>query len=458
MQILERFFKLKENKTNFTTEVLAGLTTFVTMVYILAVNPYLLSFAIEGTGLSEGGLFTATALMAIVGTLIMGLYAKYPFALAPGMGLNAFFAFGVVPRLGGSWHTALFLLLIQGIMFVFLAMFKFRERIFVAIPKNLKLAIGAGIGLFITHIGLQNAGFITADFATLVSLGDITSLPVVLFMFGLIATSFLVIKKVRGGLFIGILSTYIIGLLLELIGIYVPGEHGASLIPSGIISLPPSIADINLVTNFDQVSFAGIAPFAIVSLILILLIVDSLDTVGTLIGVSEKADGFLDKDGNLAGAGRGAGPALLSDAITTGLGALVGTSTTTTYVESAAGVQAGGKTGLTAVTTAALFTLALFFSPVFLVIPSFATSPALVIVGVFMVSIVRKIDFENDFSEAIPAFLVMILMPLTYTISDGIVFGVISYVVLKVLTGKAGKVSIIMYALAIVFVLKLIFT
>ena len=270
MQFLEKFFKLKENKTSIPTEVLAGLTTFVTMVYILAVNPYLLGFAL-GDDMSQGGLFTATALMAITGTLIMGLYAKYPFALAPGMGLNAFFAFGVVPRLGGSWHTALFLLLIQGIMFVVLALFKFRERIFEAIPKNIKLSIGAGIGLFITHIGLQNAGFITAHGATLVELGDVTSVPVVLFMIGMVLTSFLVIKGVRGGLFIGILATYVVGLIAEFVGIYVPDyEAGTySLIPSGFVSLPPSIADINLVTNFDQVSFAGIAPFAIISLILI---------------------------------------------------------------------------------------------------------------------------------------------------------------------------------------------
>jgi len=456
MQFLEKFFKLKENKTTVSTEILAGLTTFVTMVYILAVNPQILFGAIAETGMDRGGLFTATALMCVIGTAIMGLYAKYPFALAPGMGLNAFFAYVVVAQVG--WHTGLFLLLIQGIMFVALALFKFRERIFEAIPKNIKLAIGVGIGLFITHIGLQNAGFIGAHPATLVSLGDIQSVPVVLFMIGLMLTSLLVIKKVRGGLFLGIIITYIIGLLAQVFGIYQPGVHGYTLIPEGVVAMPPSIAEVNLLTNFDQVSFVDISWFTITSLILILLIVEALDTVGTLIGVSEKADGMLDKDGKLAGAGRGAGPALLSDAITTGLGALAGTSTTTTYIESASGVQAGGRTGLTALSTSVLFLIAMFFWPLFAVIPAFATAPALVIVGVYMTGIVTKIDFEKDFSEAIPAFIVMILMPLTYSISDGVVFGVISYVVLKVFMGKARQVSVMMYVLAALFILKVVFS
>jgi len=461
MQFLEKFFKLKENKTKVSTEVLAGVTTFVTMVYILAVNPSILggaflnAFDVEA-GAASGGLFTATALMCVIGTLIMSLYAKYPFALAPGMGLNAFFAYVVVDRVG--WYAGLFLLLIQGIMFVALALFKFREKIFESIPKNLKLAIGVGIGLFITHIGLQNAGFIVPHPATLVTLGNMHDIGTILFMVGLVVTALLIVKKVRGGLFIGILATYALGIIAQLVGLYEAGVDGHSLIPSAIVSMPPSLADVNLITNFDRVSFADVSWFVITTLILILLIVEALDTVGTLIGVSEKADGMLDENGKLAGAGRGAGPALLSDAITTGLGALAGTSTTTTYIESASGVQAGGRTGLTSLTTAALFFVAMFFSPIFLTIPAFATAPALVIVGVYMVGIVTKIDFENDFSEAVPAFIVMILMPLTYSISDGVVFGVIAYVALKVLMGKAKSVSPMMYFLAAIFLLKVIFT
>ena len=445
MEFIERYFRLKENNTNITTEALAGLTTFVTMVYILAVNPQILSV----TGMDTAALFTATALMCIIGSATMGLLARYPYALAPGMGLNAFFAYVVAAEVG--WQTGLFLLLIQGVLFMALALFKFREAIFNAIPKNIKYSFGVGIGLFITHIGLQNAGFIAYHPATLVTLGDMHSVTSVLFLFGCLITGILVIRNVRGGIFIGIILTYLLGLAAQFIGLYIPGVHGHSLVPEGIVAAPPSIAPISLVTNWQDVSFIGISMFTVVSLILILLFVEALDTVGTLIGVSERA-GFLDKDGKLPRVGR----ALFSDASTTTVGALLGMSTTTTYIESATGIHAGGRTGLTALFTAALFAVAMLFWPVFAVIPAFATAPALIIVGVYMTSIVTKIDFD-DFSEAFPAFLVIILMPLTFSISDAIVFGIISYVALKLLTGNAKQVSGIMYMLAGIFVLKLVF-
>jgi len=442
---MERYFRLKENKTNIATEALAGLTTFVTMVYILAVNPQILSV----TGMETAALFTATALMCIIGTATMGLLARYPYALAPGMGLNAFFAYVVAAEVG--WQTGLFLLLIQGIMFMALALAKFREAIFDSIPKNMKYSFGVGIGLFITHIGLQNAGFIEFHPATLVTLGNMHSVTSVLFLAGCVITGVMVVRKVKGGIFVGIMLTYLLGLAAQFAGLYVPGVHGYSLVPDGIIAPPPSIAPISLVTNWQDISFAGVSVFTIVSLILILLFVEALDTVGTLIGVSERA-GFLDKDGKLPRVGR----ALFSDASTTTIGAILGVSTTTTYIESATGIQAGGRTGLTALFTAGLFAIAMLFWPVFAVIPPFATAPALIIVGVYMSSIVTKINFD-DFSEGFPAFLVMILMPLTYSISDAIVFGIISYVALKLLTGNAKQVSWMMYLLAGIFVLKLIF-
>ena len=445
MEFLERYFKLKENNTSVSIEALAGLTTFVTMVYILAVNPQILSV----TGMDTAALFTATALMAIIGTVTMGLLAKYPFALAPGMGLNAFFAYVVAAEVG--WQTGLFLLLIQGIMFMALALAKFREAIFDAVPKNMKYSFGVGIGLFITHIGLQNAGFIEAHPATLVTIGNIHSVTTVLFLAGCVITGVLVTRKVKGGIFVGIMATYALGLIAQFVGLYVPGVHGYSLIPDGIVAPPPSIAPISLVTNWQDISFVGVSFFTVISLLFILLFVEAIDTVGTLIGVSERA-GFLDKNGKLPRVGR----ALFSDASTTTVGAILGVSTTTTYIESATGIQAGGRTGLTALFTAALFAVAMLFWPIFAVIPAFATAPALLVVGVYMASIVTKIDFD-DFSEGFPAFLVIILMPLTYSISDGIVFGILSYVALKLLTGKAKHVSWMMYLLAGIFVLKLIF-
>jgi len=456
MSTLEQIFKLKENKTTVRTEVIAGITTFVTMVYILAVNPAILS----ATGMDPGGLFTATAIMAVLGTVLMAVLAKYPFALAPGMGLNAFFAYVVVAQVGGNWYNGLVLLLFQGIGFVLLASIRFREKIFEAIPKSMKLAIGVGIGLFITHIGLQNAGFIVHNPATLVSLGYMRSVPVILFMIGMLITGLLLAKKVMGALLWGIICTYIIGLLAQIMGIYEVGVHGYSLIPSGFIAVPPSLSEVNLLTNFSKVDFSGISVFTIVTLMVILLIVDGMDTVGTAIGVSEKCDDFLDETGDLPRKGK----VLLADAMTTGIGALFGTSTTTTYVESASGVQAGGRTGLTGLVVAVLFAVAMFFWPVFSVIPAFATAPALVYVGLFMTTTVSKIVWDDvkskgdiDFTEALPAFLTMVLMPLTYSISDGVVFGTLTYVILKVFTGRKKEVSGMMYILAAFFVLKLMF-
>ena len=442
---MEKYFRLRENNTDVSTEALAGLTTFVTMVYILAVNPQILSV----TGMDTAALFTATALMCIIGTATMGLLARYPFALAPGMGLNAFFAYVVAAEVG--WQAGLLLLLIQGIMFMALALAKFREIIFDSIPKNIKYSFGVGIGLFIAHIGLQNVGFIEAHPATLVTLGNMRSVTSVLFLTGCVVTGVLAARRVRGGIFIGMMITYALGLLAQALGLYVPGVHGYSLVPDGIVALPPSIAPISLVTNWQDISFVGVSAFTVISLLLILLFVEALDTVGTLIGVSERAD-FLDKDGKLPRVGR----ALFSDASTTAVGAILGTSTTTTYIESATGIQAGGRTGLTALFTAVFFAIAMFFWPIFAVIPTFATAPALIVVGVYMSSIVTKVNFD-DFSEGFPAFLIMILIPLTYSISDGIVFGIISYVALKLLTGSARQVSWMMYLLAGIFVLKLIF-
>jgi AGZA family xanthine/uracil permease-like MFS transporter len=455
---LENHFKLSQNKTSVKTEILAGITTFVTMVYILAVNPYLLNL---GTGMDINGLFTATAIMCILGTILMAVLSKYPFALAPGMGLNAFFAFTVVHAVGGNWYNGLVLLLLQGIGFTALASIKFREKIFEAIPKSMKLAIGVGIGLFILHIGLQNADFVVGDFATKVTLGDVTSPTVLMFMLGVLMTGFLLAKNIRGGLLFGILGTYGMGLIAQLTGWYQVGVHGPSLIPyGGIFRLPPSLGEVNLLTNFDKVDFSGIdnVVFVVVTMMIILLIVEGLDTVGTAIGVSEKCEDFLDEKGDLPRKGR----VLLADALTTGIGALFGTSTTTTYIESASGVQAGGRTGLTSWVVAILFAVAMFFSPLFLVIPGFATAPALVFVGLFMTTTVAKIAWNDaksgdiDFTEALPAFLVMVLMPLTYSISDGVVFGTIAYVALKLMTGRRKDISVMMYVLAGFFALKFI--
>lgn len=428
--MFEKFFKLKQNGTNVRTEVIAGITTFLTMAYILAVNPNILS----ATGMDANALFTTTAIATIVATLVMALWAKLPFALAPGMGLNAFFAFSVVLGMGHTWQFALTAVLIEGIIFIILTAFNVREAIANAIPKSVRTAISAGIGLFIAFIGLQNAGIIVKHDATLVSLGDITSGTALLGLIGLLITSVLVVKKVKGDLLIGIILTAIIGIPLEITQL------------NGFMSLPPSIEPIFFKFEFDQ-----IFTFDMAIIVFTFLFVDIFDTLGTLVGVSTKAN-MLDKDGKIPNVKK----AFMADAIGTTAGAMLGTSTVTTYVESAAGVSEGGRTGLTSLITAICFMAALFFAPLFLAIPGAATAPALILVGLYMISPIKELDF-NDFSESIPAFICIIAMPLAYSIAEGITLGVLSYVIINLIAGNFKKLSIGMYVLAVLFILKYIF-
>ena len=428
--MFEKYFKLKENGTNKRTEVIAGITTFLTMAYILAVNPSILS----ATGMDANALFTSTAIAAIVGTLIMALWAKLPFALAPGMGLNAFFAFSVVLGMGYSWQFALTAVLIEGIIFILLTLYNVREAIVDSIPKWVKTAISAGIGLFIAFIGLQNAGVVVKNDATLVHLGDITTGSALLAMIGLVVTSVLIVKKIKGDLLIGIVLTALIGIPMGITQI------------NGIVSTPPSIAPI-----FFQFEFANILSFDMLIVVFTFLFVDIFDTLGTLVGVSTKAN-MLDKNGNVPNIKK----AFMADALGTTFGAMLGTSTVTTYVESAAGVSEGGRTGMTSLITAICFAVALFFAPVFLAIPGAATAPALILVGLFMIAPIKELDF-NDYSESIPAFICILAMPLTYSIAEGITLGVLSYVFINALAGKFKKLSIGMYILAILFILKYIF-
>lgn len=426
---MEKLFKLKEHGTSVKVEVLAGLTTFMTMAYILVVNPLILS----KTGMDFGAVFTATALSAAIATLVMALMANLPFALAPGMGLNAFFAYAVVLGMGYSWEFALAAVFLEGIIFLILTAFNVREAIVNSIPKNIKLAISVGIGLFIAFIGLDNAGIIVGGGGTIVSLGEVTSGAGLLAIIGILITGILLVFKVRGALLLGIVATTIIGFPM-----------GITSAPSGSWA-PPSLAPIFFKFDFSQI-------FSLDMLIVLFtfLFVDMFDTVGTLIGVSTKA-GLVDKDGNIPKVKA----ALFADAVGTTVGACLGTSTVTTYVESAAGVAEGGKTGLTAFTAAILFLLALFVSPLFLMIPGAATAPVLVIVGLFMMSPIREVNFD-DYTEAIPAFLTIIMMPLTYSIAEGIMFGMLSYIVLKALTGKAKDVHPVTYIVGILFILKYI--
>lgn len=428
--MLEKFFKLKQNGTNIRTEVIAGITTFLTMAYILAVNPSILS----ATGMDQNALFTATALAAVIGTLVMALVAKLPFALAPGMGLNAFFAFAVVLGMGHTWQFALTAVLIEGVIFILLTLFNVREAIVNAIPQSVKYAIGAGIGLFIAFIGLQNAGIVVNHDATLVTLGDITSGTALLGVIGIVITSFLVVKKVKGDLLIGILLTALIGIPLGITQV------------GGFMSTPPSLEPIFFKFEFDQ-----ILSFDMLIVVFTFLFVDLFDTLGTLVGVSTKAK-MLDEKGNIPNIKK----AFMADAIGTTAGAILGTSTVTTYVESAAGVSEGGRTGLTALVTAICFALALFFAPIFLAIPGAATAPALVLVGLYMLSPIKEIDF-NKLADAIPAFICIIAIPLTYSIAEGITLGVLSYVLINLLAGKFKAINIGMYILAILFILKYIF-
>lgn len=453
---LEKLFHLKEKHTDVKTEVMAGITTFMTMAYILAVNPSILGDA----GMNSGAVFTATALASMIATLLMAAFANYPFVLAPGMGLNAYFAYTVVLQMGYSWQTALAAVFIEGLIFIVLSLTNVREAIFNAIPMNLKHAVSVGIGLFIAFIGMQNAK-IVVDSATLVSLysfkGSVEAgtffsqgITVVLAIIGILVTGILLIKNVRGNILWGILITWGLGILCQLTGLYRinPDLGCLSLLPdfSGGISVP------SLAPTFMQLDFKGILTLDFFVVMFAFLFVDLFDTLGTLIGVASKAD-MLDKDGKLPNI-KGA---LMADAVGTSLGALLGTSTTTTFVESASGVAEGGRTGLTAVVAAALFGLSLFLSPIFLAIPSFATAPALVIVGFLMMTSITKIDFA-DYTEAIPAYIAITAMPFMYSISEGIAMGVISYVVLNLVTGKAAekKISALMYVLAGLFVVKYI--
>ena len=453
---LEKIFHLKENKTDVKTEVIAGITTFMTMAYILAVNPSVLS----ACGMDSGAVFTATALAALIATLLMAAFSNYPFVLAPGMGLNAYFSYTVVLQMGYSWQTALAAVFIEGIVFILLSLTNVREAIFNAIPMNLKHAVSVGIGLFIAFIGLQNA-HIVVDSATLVGVYSFKSsvenglfnsegITVVLAQVGILVTGILVVKGVKGNILWGILITWGLGILCQLLGIYqVNPEIGMySLLPdfSNGISVP------SLAPTLMQMDFSGILSLDFFVVMFAFLFVDLFDTLGTLIGVASKAD-MLDKDGKLPRI-RGA---LLSDAIGTSVGAMLGTSTTTTFVESASGVAEGGRTGLTAVVAAILFGLSLFLSPIFLAIPSFATAPALVVVGFLMLTSITKINFD-DFTEAIPAYVAIIAMPFMYSISEGIAMGVISYVVINVVTGKMKekKISPLMYVLAVLFIGKYI--
>lgn len=459
--MLEKFFKLSENGTDVKTEVLAGITTFMTMAYILAVNPSILAAA----GMDQGAVFTATALASLVGTLMMALLANYPFALAPGMGLNAYFAYTVVLGMGYKWEVALTAVFVEGIVFIILSLTNVREAIFNAIPKNLKAAVSVGIGLFIAFIGLQNANIVIGG-ATLVELFTLegynsvngveaafnnVGITVLLAVIGVVITGILVIKNIKGNILWGILITWALGIICQFAGIYVPNpELGFySLLPDFSNGLAiPSIAPV-----FAKLDFSGVFSLNFIVVIFAFLFVDMFDTIGTLIGVSSKAD-MLDEEGRLPHI-KGA---LLADAIATTAGAVFGTTTTTTYVESASGVTEGGRTGLTAITTAILFGLALFLSPIFLAIPSFATAPALIVVGFYMLTNVSNIDF-GDIAEALPCYICIIAMPFFYSISEGISMGVIAYVVLNLITGKAKdkKISVLMYVLAILFILKYIF-
>lgn len=422
---------------------MAGLTTFMTMAYILVVNPSILSV----TGMDAGALLTATCLAAALGTLFMAFFANYPFALAPGMGLNAYFAYTVCGQYGYGWEVALAAVFVEGLIFILLSAVKVREAIFNAIPANMKKAVSVGIGMYIAFIGLQNAGVVVNNASTCVSLGDVHSLPVALALIGTVLTMILVIRKVKGALLLGILLTWAIGIVCQLVGVYqVDVEAGMySLIPTGIVSMPPSIAPIA-----GKLSFAGISVFDFIVVIFAFLFVDLFDTLGTLIGVSTKA-GFVDKDGKLP---RIKG-ALFADAAATTLGACLGTSTVTTFVESASGVSDGGRTGMTAFTTAVLFLIALLFSPILTTIPSFATTPVLVAVGLMMVENVTELDF-SDFTEGFPAFMTILMMVVCYSISEGLVFGVISYVLLKLFTGRKSELNVVIVIIAILFFLKLI--
>ncbi|HEY9257570.1 NCS2 family permease [Chitinophaga sp.] len=436
--MLAKFFKLSEHNTTVKKEVLAGLTTFSTMAYILAVNPSILS----RTGMDFNALITATALAAAIGTLVMALYAKLPIGVAPGMGLNAFFAYTIVSSMGYTWQFALTAVFLEGIIFIFLSMFRIREAIINSIPENLKHAISVGIGLLIALIGMANAGIIETGMhhvgegkldGVILKMGDITSIGPLIALIGLIVSAVLMYRNINAALLIGILAATVIGIPLGITHLPANGH---------LVSLPPSLAPVAFKLQFDK-----IFTLDMVMILFTLLMVNLFDTVGTLIGLCNKA-GLLDENGRLPRAKQ----ALMADAVGTTAAGLLGTSVVTAYVESASGIAAGGKTGLTSFTVAIMFLLSLFFAPVFAMIPQAATAPALIIVGMLMMGAVTKIDF-NDVTEAIPAFLAIVMMPYSYSIAEGIVFGMLSYVLLKVLTGQYKSISPVMYVLAVLFII-----
>ena len=453
--MMEKLFKLKENNTTVKTEVVAGITTFMTMAYILAVNPSILSAA----GMDATAVLLATCLASFIGTACMALMANLPFALSAGMGLNAYLAYTVVLGFGYSWQVALLAVFVEGLIFIVLSLTNVREAIFDAIPLNLKKGVSVGIGIFIAFIGLQNSGLVVDNQSTLVTITSFktnfstSGICALLAVVGLFITAVLYIKKIKGAILIGILTTWILGMLCQVCGIYVPTPD------AGFYSLFPTFAltDFSALGNtFGQcfnVDFSSVGIINFIVVVFSFLFVDLFDTLGTLIGVSTKAD-MLDEEGKLPAIK----PALMADAIATSAGAVLGTSTTTTFVESSAGVAEGGRTGLTAMTTGLLFLVSMLFAPIFTAIPSFATAPALLMVGFLMFGAVTDIKFTDDnMLEAISAYLCIIAMPLFYSISEGISIGIISYVLLHVCTGKAKKVKPLMYILAVLFILKYIF-
>ena len=451
--MLEKWFKLKENNTTIRTEVVAGVTTFMTMAYILAVNPSILS----ASGMDSNAVLMDTALASFIGTLAMALLANYPFALAPGLGLNAYFAYTVCGDMGYSWQIALLAVFVEGLIFIVLSVSNVREAIFNAIPLQLKRGVSVGIGLFIAFIGFQNAGVVVNSDSTLVTVIDFTvdfhtaGISALLAIIGTFIIAILYIKEVKGSILIGIFATWVLGILCQMTGLYqVAPEAGYySLIPSW-----SSFSVTSIGATFGQcfkADFSSVKILDFIVIVLAFLFVDIFDTLGTLIGCANKAD-MLDKEGKLPRIRQ----ALLADAIATSAGAVLGTSTTTTFVESSSGVAEGGRTGLASVVTGFLFLLAIFFAPVFTAIPGFATAPALLFVGFLMITAVAQIDFD-DLTEAIPAYLCLLAMPLLYSISEGIAVGVISYVVINAVCGKAKKITPLMYILAVLFVCKYIF-
>lgn len=429
--LLEKLFKLSENKTDVKTEVIAGITTFMTMAYILVINPSILGDA----GMDQGAVFVATAVSAAVATLVMAFFANYPFVLAPGMGLNAFFAYTVVKTMGYSWQFALTAVFIEGLIFILLTFLNVREKIIDCIPETLKNAVTAGIGMFIAFIGIANVGIVKQGGAIL-EIGNLRDPLVILTIAGLIVTGVLLARNVKGALLVGMLITSVAGMVLGLVDL-----------PKGIVSVPPSLAPI--FGAFLQPDKAQIFSFQMLVIVFTFLFVDLFDTIGCLVGLSAKA-GMLDENGKLPRAKQ----ALFADAIGTTFGAILGTSTVTTYIESAAGVAEGGRTGLTALVSGMLFLVSIFFAPLFTAIPKQATAPILILVGVMMATAMLKIDF-NDMTEAIPAFLTIVMMPLAYSIAEGLVFGIVSYAGIKLFSGKGKTVTTALYVLAVLFIVKI---